>query len=77
VDISTRYCGNPKVPKIGGKLEVRGGIEPPYADLQSAASPLCHRTAGAGLDWKSAEICRFAAHYLLAGLPEVIQIDPS
>jgi hypothetical protein len=25
-------------------LEVRGGIEPPYADLQSAASPLCHRT---------------------------------
>jgi hypothetical protein len=27
------------------QLEVRGGIEPPYADLQSAASPLCHRTA--------------------------------
>ena len=24
-------------------LEARGGIEPPYADLQSAASPLCHR----------------------------------
>ena len=32
------------------RMEVRGGIEPPYADLQSAASPLCHRTAGAGLD---------------------------
>ena len=30
-----------------GMLEVRGGIEPPYADLQSAASPLCHRTQGA------------------------------
>src|SRR5579862_8476822 len=26
------------------KLEVRAGIEPTYADLQSAASPLCHRT---------------------------------
>ena len=25
-------------------LEVRAGIEPAYADLQSAASPLCHRT---------------------------------
>ena len=29
------------------ELEVRGGIEPPYADLQSAASPLCHRTVAA------------------------------
>ena len=27
-------------------LEVRAGIEPAYADLQSAASPLCHRTQG-------------------------------
>ncbi len=25
-------------------LEVRAGIEPAYTDLQSAASPLCHRT---------------------------------
>jgi hypothetical protein len=25
-------------------LEVRAGIEPTFADLQSAASPLCHRT---------------------------------
>lgn len=25
-------------------LEVRAGIEPTYADLQSAASPFCHRT---------------------------------
>jgi hypothetical protein len=25
-------------------LEVRAGIEPAYADLQSVASPLCHRT---------------------------------
>jgi hypothetical protein len=25
-------------------MEVRAGIEPAYADLQSAASPLCHRT---------------------------------
>ena len=30
------------------KLEVRAGIEPTFADLQSAASPLCHRTPGAG-----------------------------
>ncbi len=28
-------------------LEVRAGIEPAYTDLQSAASPLCHRTNGA------------------------------
>jgi hypothetical protein len=27
-------------------LEVRAGIEPAYADLQSDASPLCHRTPG-------------------------------
>ena len=27
------------------KLEVRAGIEPAYADLQSDASPLCHRTS--------------------------------
>jgi hypothetical protein len=26
-----------------GKLEARVGIEPTYTDLQSAASPLCHR----------------------------------
>jgi hypothetical protein len=25
------------------RLETRAGIEPAYADLQSAASPLCHR----------------------------------
>jgi hypothetical protein len=29
-------------------LEVRAGIEPASADLQSDASPLCHRTPGAG-----------------------------
>lgn len=29
-------------------LEVRAGIEPTFADLQSAASPLCHRTDGCG-----------------------------
>jgi hypothetical protein len=29
---------------LSGKLEVRAGIEPTFADLQSAASPLCHRT---------------------------------
>ncbi len=29
------------------RLEVRAGIEPAYADLQSDASPLCHRTPGA------------------------------
>ncbi len=28
----------------GRALEVRAGIEPAFADLQSAASPLCHRT---------------------------------
>src|ERR1700749_284080 len=27
-------------------MEVRAGIEPTFADLQSAASPLCHRTVG-------------------------------
>ena len=26
------------------RVEVRAGIEPTYADLQSAASPFCHRT---------------------------------
>src|SRR4051812_22776509 len=31
---------------LGGKLEVRAGIEPASADLQSDASPLCHRTPG-------------------------------
>jgi hypothetical protein len=29
-------------------LEVRAGIEPASADLQSDASPLCHRTPDAG-----------------------------
>ena len=29
--------------RIFGKLEARVGIEPTYTDLQSAASPLCHR----------------------------------
>ena len=28
----------------GRQVEVRAGIEPTFADLQSAASPLCHRT---------------------------------
>src|ERR1700712_1828887 len=28
----------------GKALEVRAGIEPAFADLQSDASPLCHRT---------------------------------
>ena len=27
-------------------MEVRAGIEPTYADLQSATSPFCHRTSG-------------------------------
>ena len=31
---------------MDGILEVRAGIEPTFADLQSAASPLCHRTIG-------------------------------
>ena len=35
--------------KLTEKLEVRAGIEPTYADVQSAASPLCHRTNGAWL----------------------------
>jgi hypothetical protein len=30
------------------ELEVRAGIEPASADLQSDASPLCHRTPGDG-----------------------------
>ena len=34
-------------------LEVRAGIEPAYADLQSAASPLCHRTPGSWSGWKN------------------------
>lgn len=29
---------------VSDELEVRAGIEPTYADLQSAASPFCHRT---------------------------------
>ena len=29
-----------------GLLEVRAGIEPTFADLQSATSPFCHRTSG-------------------------------
>jgi hypothetical protein len=33
--------------KVLKPLEVRAGIEPAYADLQSAASPLCHRTGQA------------------------------
>ena len=33
---------------LQGLLEVRAGIEPASADLQSDASPLCHRTPGAG-----------------------------
>src|ERR1700758_3013087 len=32
----------------GRALEVRAGIEPTFADLQSAASPLCHRTSARG-----------------------------
>ena len=31
----------------GEGLEVRAGIEPAFEDLQSSASPLCHRTPGA------------------------------
>ena len=29
-------------------LEARAGIEPTSKDLQSSASPLCHRATGAG-----------------------------
>ena len=29
---------------MSDEMEVRAGIEPTFADLQSAASPLCHRT---------------------------------
>lgn len=30
-------------------MEVRAGIEPAFEDLQSSASPLCHRTPGVPL----------------------------
>lgn len=30
-------------------MEARKGIEPPYKDLQSSASPLCHRALVDGL----------------------------
>jgi hypothetical protein len=37
----------------GNGLEVRAGIEPASADLQSDASPLCHRTPETGLGAKN------------------------
>ena len=36
-------CGSAKI--YATRSEVRAGIEPTFADLQSAASPLCHRTS--------------------------------
>ena len=39
------WIGNALAPAM--VLEVRAGIEPTFADLQSAASPLCHRTIAA------------------------------
>ena len=45
-----------------GVLEVRAGIEPTFADLQSAASPLCHRTSRGvlyrGWTWHGSSIYR-------------------
>ena len=59
-------------------MEVRAGIEPAYADLQSAASPLCHRTAGAGLGRENPrKSVVLQPRPYLAGLSEIIQIDPS
>ena len=41
--------------------QVRAGIEPTFADLQSAASPLCHRTKSNQLDGETADFRGFAA----------------
>ena len=41
---SRKFTMQPEV-QLSQWLEVRAGIEPTYADLQSAASPLCHRTS--------------------------------
>jgi hypothetical protein len=42
-------------------LEVRAGIEPASADLQSDASPLCHRTPEARLGAKNRRNLRVTA----------------
>jgi hypothetical protein len=41
------------ISRSAGGLEVRAGIEPAFADLQSDASPLCHRTPEASLGAKN------------------------
>ncbi len=59
------------------RVEVRAGIEPTFADLQSAASPLCHRTPGSWSGWKNRgnpPVCGPAGH--IAELSEVIQVVP-
>lgn len=43
----------------GEEVEVRAGIEPTYADLQSATSPFCHRTNGV---WMKA-LCPFLSNW--------------
>lgn len=43
-------------------LEVRAGIEPAYADLQSAASPLCHRTPGEAVVYRVHCFARSSPH---------------
>ena len=45
----------------GSGLEVRAGIEPASADLQSDASPLCHRTPEASLGAKNRRNLRVTA----------------
>ncbi len=68
--------GLPRMPLK--KLEVRAGIEPAYADLQSDASPLCHRTpAGdSGVEKTGRNAPVSGPTVLIAGLSEIIQIDP-
>jgi hypothetical protein len=58
-------------------LEVRAGIEPAYADLQSDASPLCHRTPDARLGTGAADKPRSVPGRRLAGSPGIIQIGPA
>ena len=47
------------------KLEVRAGIEPAYADLQSDASPLCHRTPGRRGRISCVEAHRVKSHQII------------
>jgi hypothetical protein len=56
----------PEFPRKNGGfprlLEVRAGIEPTYADLQSAASPLCHRTPSEALLYRVRGRARSRCH---------------